>query len=248
MTSIVLVDASVDFPVFNAAGRSLKNRVIDIATGGHINKNHDGHVVVRGLDSVTLSFSEGDRIGLIGHNGAGKTTLLRVLSGIYVPTSGHATIDGDCTSLIDISLGIDPEATGRENIRLRAAMMGIPPRVLQRHNDEIMEFTGLGEFLEMPVRTYSAGMQLRLAFAISTAIQPEILIMDEWLSTGDEDFRDKANRRLEEIVDSTRILILASHSKELLLNNCNRLVWMEHGRVRLDGDPQEVASAYFHSN
>ncbi|TPN51557.1 ABC transporter ATP-binding protein [Mesorhizobium sp. B1-1-7] len=245
MTSITLTGVSVEFPVFNAASRSLKNRILSVATGGAIDRRGDGHVIVRGLEDVSFSLKEGDRVGLVGHNGAGKTTLLRVLSGIYRPTSGSAVVCGDCVSLISISLGIDPEATGRENIWLRAAMMGMRREELRERYDDIAEFTGLGDFLDMPFRTYSSGMQLRLAFSTSTSIRPEILIMDEWLSTGDEDFKHKADKRLREIVDKTKILILASHSKELLENNCNRILWMEHGRVRMDGSPQEVLAAYF---
>lgn len=245
MTSITLTGVSVEFPVFNAASRSLKNKFLSVATGGAIDRRDYGHVIIRGLDDVSFSLKEGDRVGLVGHNGAGKTTLLRVLSGIYRPTTGTASIRGECVSLINISLGIDPEATGRENIRLRAAMMGMKPDELRERFDDIAEFTGLGEFLDLPFRTYSSGMQLRLAFSTSTAIRPEILVMDEWLSTGDEDFRHKADTRLREIVDSTKILVLASHSKELLLNNCNRILWMEHGRVRMDGPAEEVLAAYF---
>ncbi len=245
MASITLTDVSVEFPVFNAASRSLKNRVFSVATGGAIDRRADGHVVVRGLEDVSFSLKEGDRIGLVGHNGAGKTTLLRVLSGIYQPTRGSAVICGECVCLINIGLGIDPEATGRENIRLRAAMMGMRPVELRERYDEIAEFTGLGGFLDMPFRTYSSGMQLRLAFSTSTAIRPEILVMDEWLSAGDEDFKHKADKRMRDMVDKTKILILASHSRELLQHNCNRILWMEHGRVRMDGPTTEVLQAYF---
>ncbi|NTH46737.1 ABC transporter ATP-binding protein [Agrobacterium sp. 13-626] len=245
MTSISLQNVSVEFPVFNARARSLKNRVLDIATGGIIGQRSDGHVVVRSLEDINLTLAEGDRLGLVGHNGAGKTTLLRVLAGIYSPTRGAALINGECVSLINISLGIDPEATGRENIRLRAAMMGMAPAVLKREFDQVAEFSGLGDFLDMPFRTYSSGMQLRLAFSISTAVRPEILIMDEWLSTGDEEFQTKANERLHQVVNATKILILASHSKDLLLNNCDRIIWLEHGRIKMDGPSRDVAAAYF---
>jgi homopolymeric O-antigen transport system ATP-binding protein len=245
MASIHLTNVSVEFPVFNAVTRSLKNRLLSAATGGMIDRRWDGHVIIRGLRDVTLSLTEGARLGLVGHNGAGKTTLLRVLSGIYHPTQGTSEIEGDCVSLINMSLGIDPEATGRENIRLRAAIMGIPAPELSDRMDEIAEFSGLGEFLDMPFRTYSTGMQMRLAFSTSTAIRPEILVLDEWLSTGDEEFKEKSNNRLQEIVNSTKILILASHSKELLLANCNRIIWMEHGQVRRDGPAADVAREYF---
>ncbi len=245
MSLIQLQNVSVEFPIYNSSSRSLKNRVLSIATGGKIERRSDSLVIVRGLDHVNLTFKDGDRVGLIGHNGSGKTTLLRVLSGIYTPTHGSAVINGHCVSLININLGIDPDATGRENIRLRSAMMGMHHEEIAQKFDQIAEFSGLGEFLDVPFRTYSSGMQLRLAFATSTAIRPEILIMDEWLSTGDEDFKERANARMRELVDSTKILVLASHSRELMTKNCNRIVWLEHGRIKMDGSPDEVLSSYF---
>jgi lipopolysaccharide transport system ATP-binding protein len=246
MPSIQLDRVSVEFPVFNAATRSLKNRILNTVVGASIDHSASGHVVVRGLQDVSLTVKDGDRIGLVGHNGAGKTTLLRLLSGIYTPTAGVANIEGECISLINTALGIDPEATGRENIRLRAAMMGMTRAEIRERSEEIAEFSGLGAFLDMPFRTYSTGMQLRLAFASSTSISPEILVMDEWLSTGDEEFKEKANKRLNDIVNSTNILVLASHSRELLLENCRRVIWLEHGKFRMDGPAQDVVDAYFH--
>jgi lipopolysaccharide transport system ATP-binding protein len=237
----------VEFPVYNAATRSLKNRVLNAAAGGIVERRHDGVVVVRGLHGINLKIAAGDRIGLIGHNGAGKTTLLRVLSGIYHPSAGRITIRGEVTSLINISLGIDPESTGRENILLRSAMMGLNPAQALERMDEIISFSGLENFIDMPFRTYSSGMQLRLAFSVSTCIRPQILIMDEWLSTGDQDFRDRAEKRLKEVVTSTEILVLASHSMPLLEKNCNRLLWLDRGRIRMDGGFAEVAESYFNS-
>ncbi len=245
MTSISLEKVTVDFPIYNARGRSLKNRVLNMATGGSINSEGNGVVVVRGLDAISLELRRHDRVGLVGHNGSGKTTLLRVLTGVYVPTSGKIDIQGKCTSLINISLGIDPEATGRQNIFLRGALLGFRKEEMKMKLREIEEFSELGGFLEMPVRTYSTGMHLRLAFSISTILQPEILIMDEWLATGDEGFKAKANQRLNELVEKTHILVIASHAKELLAKNCNRVIWLEHGRVRMDGEPAEVLAAYF---
>ena len=159
MASIRLSNVSVDFPVFNAVTRSLKNRLLSAATGGMIDRRWDGHVIVRGLQDVTLALEEGERLGLVGHNGAGKTTLLRVLSGIYYPTQGTSEIEGECVSLINMSLGIDPEATGRENIKLRGAIMGIPAEELCERIDEIAEFSGLGEFLDMPAGVRSVWPQ-----------------------------------------------------------------------------------------
>jgi lipopolysaccharide transport system ATP-binding protein len=193
---------------------------------------------------VSFDVHDGERIGIIGHNGAGKTTLLRVLSGIFRPTGGTAIVEGKCVSLISISVGIDPEATGRQNIRLRGVMMGMSAREIAARADDIAEFSGLGEFLDMPLRTYSTGMQLRLAFAVSTAVAPDILIMDEWLSTGDAEFQHRANDRLRAIVDSSNILVLASHSVSLIKENCNRVIWLEKGRVRMDGNPDDVLNAY----
>lgn len=247
LARIILEEVAVDFPIFNAAHRSLKNRVLNAAAGGFIERQPDGVVVVHGLDHISLEINPGDRVGILGHNGAGKTTLLRVLSGIYYPTRGRISIHGEVTSLINISLGIDPESTGRENIVLRSAMMGLSPAQTREREDEIIEFSGLGEFIDMPFRTYSSGMQLRLAFSVSTCIRPQILIMDEWLSTGDLDFRDRAEKRLTEVVSSTEILVLASHSMHLLQKNCNRLIWLERGGVRMDGAFAEVAEAYFTS-
>jgi lipopolysaccharide transport system ATP-binding protein len=243
--SIELIDVAVDFPVYNAASQSLKNRMLSVVTGGKIDRQHDGAVVVKGLRNINLKIGPGERVGLVGHNGAGKTTLLRVLSGIYHPTQGQAKIDGECVSLINISLGIDPEATGRENIRLRGVMMGMRPAQINARMEEIIGFTGLGDFIDMPFRTYSTGMQLRLAFAVSTGIHPQILVMDEWLSTGDEEFKERADRRMKEVVSAAQILILASHGRELLLANCTRLIWLEHGQVRMDGKAEDVAKSYF---
>ena len=247
MVSIEFDHAFVDFPVYNADARSLKKRLIQVATGGQIGANDQGRVIVRALEDLSLKLQDGDRVGLIGHNGAGKSTLLRLISGVYEPSSGRAETTGDVASLIDISLGIDPEATGRENIFLRGGLLGLSRSEILDQIDSIIEFSELGDFVDMPLRTYSTGMQLRLAFAVSTVVRPEILLMDEWLSVGDEGFQEKAEARLAELVRSTNILVIASHSRELISRVCNRLVWLEHGRVKMDGDPNDVAPLYFGS-
>jgi lipopolysaccharide transport system ATP-binding protein len=200
---------------------------------------------VRALNDVSFTLNEGDRVGLVGHNGAGKSTLLRVLSGVFVPTGGTAIIEGSVGSLIDVSLGINPEASGRENIFLRGVLLGLSKVEVKEKFEEIVEFSELGEFIEMPMRTYSSGMQLRLAFAVSTIVRPEILLMDEWLSVGDEGFKDKASERLTTIVDSSKILVLASHSRELLEKVTNKALWLEHGEVKMLGPSAEVLEAYF---
>lgn len=245
MAKIQFIQAGVEIPIFNSSSRSLKNRLLKVATGGRLSSDQSGHVVVRALQDLSFSFVDGDRVGLVGHNGAGKSTLLRVLSGVYAPTFGQVVLDGQVASLIDVSLGIDHEATGRENIYLRAALLGLAKKEINAILDEIIDFSGLGDFIDMPVRTYSSGMHLRLAFSVSTVIRPEILLMDEWLSVGDEDFKHKAEARMTKLVESTSILVIASHSRDLIQNNCNRVLWLEHGSIKMDGKPEEVCRAYF---
>jgi len=245
MASIVFDQVTVDFPIYNASGRSLKKRLMQVTTGGRLGADQQGRVIVRALDGLTFQLRDGDRVGLLGHNGAGKSTLLRLLGRVYEPTTGVVRIQGEIGSLIDVSLGIDPEASGRENIFLRGAMLGLSRAQITSSFEDIVTFSELGDFIEMPVRTYSSGMHLRLAFAVSTIVRPEILLMDEWLSVGDEAFKHKAEKRLMELVQATNILVLASHSRELVMHTCNRVLWLEHGRVRMDAGPETVCPAYF---
>lgn len=235
----------VDFPIYNASGRSLKKKIMKVATGGVIGEDPEGKVIVRALDDVSFRFEDGDRIGILGHNGAGKSTLLRVLSKVYEPTSGKAIITGKIGSLIDITLGVDPECTGLENIFLRAAYLGINKKQVRKNLDEIIDFSELGDFIDMPLRTYSTGMHLRLAFSVSTILRSDILLMDEWLSVGDENFRIKAEERMKSLIDNSSILILASHSESLIKAMCNKVIWMEHGKVKAIGQPDFICSQYF---
>jgi lipopolysaccharide transport system ATP-binding protein len=248
MASIKLENVIVDFPIYNASSRSLKQRFIGAATGGRLAADTTGHVIVRALDGISLEFHDGERIGLVGHNGSGKSTLLRVLGGAYVPTSGSALIEGKVGSLIDISLGIDPEATGRENILIRGALLGLKRAEIDSYATELIEFTGLGNFIDMPLRTYSTGMQLRLAFAISTVRRPEVLLMDEWLGAADEEFEPRMVNRLNDLVSSSNILIIASHTVELLRKLCSRVVWLNQGRVEADGEPKDILPKYINQS
>lgn len=245
MALIEFQDVTVDFPIYNANARSLKKRLIQVVTGGQLGEGPTGHVVVRALDRLNFSIKDGERVGLLGHNGSGKSTLLRLLSGVYHPSTGRALINGDIGSLIDISLGVDPEATGRENIYIRGALLGMSKAEIDRRVDEIIEFSELGDFVDMPQRTYSMGMHLRLAFSVSTIVRPQILLMDEWLSVGDEGFRHKAEERMSELVRATNILVIASHSRDLVMNTCTRAIWLEHGTVRMDGTADAVCAVYF---
>lgn len=245
MTRIHFENVNVEFPIFNANGRSLTSRLLEVATGGRLDKDPTGRVLVRALQDINFEILDGERVGLLGHNGAGKSTMLRVLSRVYAPQSGVAKIDGRITSLIDISLGINPEASGRENVFVRGTLLGLSKSEIAEKFEEIVEFSELGDFIEMPVRTYSSGMHLRLAFAVSTVLKPEILLMDEWLSVGDESFKSKAEVRLTSLVDSAKILVIASHSRKLIEQTCTRAIWLEHGQVKMDGPAMEVAAAYF---
>lgn len=241
--SIVASQVSVEFPIYENSHRSLKNKVMNITTGGRIGAEAGRHPVVRALNNLNFEIREGDRVGLTGHNGSGKTTLLRMLSGVYSPVKGHLSLQGRVAALLDVSMGLDPDATGFENIYLRGIMDGLRPSVIRSKIDEIAEFTGLGEYLNLPVRTYSSGMMLRLAFAISTSVEADILIMDEWLSVGDSEFSQKAAERLNKLIDSASILVIASHSPELIERVCNRKMSLEHGNVVTDERLVEKAQA-----
>lgn len=245
MAFIEFKHVHVDIPIYNASSRSLRNRLVRAATGGQLDADANGCVIVRALKDINFSFRDGDRVGIIGHNGAGKSTLLRVLSGVYMPTSGSVVTQGSIGSLIDLSLGIDPEFTGRENVYFRGRLLGIPKAEITKQINDVIEFSELGNFFDMPLRTYSSGMHLRLAFAVSTMLHPEILLMDEWLSVGDKNFTHKAQDRLKKLVDATNILVIATHSRDLIKRTCNRVIWLNHGKIHMDGSPEVVTDAFF---
>jgi lipopolysaccharide transport system ATP-binding protein len=230
MPHILAEGICVEFPIWNPSRRSLKSAVLRATTGGRLARETPTRVVIQALSDLSFEFSQGDRVGLVGHNGSGKTTLLRVLTGIYEPVRGRLEVSGRVSSLLDLSLGMDHEATGLENIVLRGVLMGLSPSTIESKIDEIAEFSELGDYLSMPIRTYSSGMLLRLAFAVSTSVTPEILLLDEWLSIGDASFRDKAERRLLELIESSAIMVLASHDEILVKRFCSRMLRLEHGR------------------
>jgi ABC-type polysaccharide/polyol phosphate transport system ATPase subunit len=245
MAEIELVDVAVDIPVYNVRGRSLKSMVFQHAIGGSVSARERGDVVViRALDKVNAIFSSGDRIGLIGHNGAGKTTLLRVMSGVYAPTTGAARIEGEVSALTDIMTGMDLEATGYDNIIYRSILLGHTNSQAKALVPEIEEFSELGEYLNLPVRTYSGGMIMRLAFAITTSIRPAILLMDEMISVGDASFIEKARLRLKSVITNANIFVISSHVEGVIREFCTRVLWLEHGKIIMDGAPDEVLDAY----
>jgi lipopolysaccharide transport system ATP-binding protein len=221
----------VEFPMYSIGHRSIKHQLLQSATGGRIGRRGD-LTVVRALDEVSFYLGPGDRLGLWGHNGSGKTTLLRAIAGVYPPVSGRLEVVGRIASLIDLNLGMDGDASGIENIRMRGVLLGLSRREADRLLDDVAEFTELGEFLSMPVRTYSSGMHMRLGFAISTAVDADIVLMDEWLSVGDAEFQKRAQDRLANFLARSKILVLASHSEPLLKDLCNRIIRLEHGRIQ----------------
>ncbi|MFL9985135.1 ABC transporter ATP-binding protein [Paraburkholderia sediminicola] len=233
-SSIVARNISVEFPIYENSHRSLKKAVLNLTTGGRIGQDAGRHAIVKAIDDLSFSFTEGERVGLIGHNGSGKTTLLRTLSGVYAPVRGELKVQGKIASLLDVSMGLDPDATGFENIYLRGILDGLKPARIRSKIDEIADFSQLGDYLNLPVRTYSSGMMLRLAFAISTSVEADILIMDEWLSVGDAEFSIRAAERLESLVGKASLLVVASHDPNLVARVCNRKISMEHGKMVSD--------------
>ena len=200
--------------------------------------------VVRALEDVTLHVGPGERVGVLGHNGAGKSTMLKLLAGIYPPTAGRRLVEGRVASLFDIALGFEPEGTGLENIVYRGYLQGETPRSISAKMKEIADFTELGEFLKMPVRHYSAGMVVRLAFSIATAVEPEILLVDEVLSVGDLAFQEKARKRMRDMIARAELLVMVSHDLESLRKLCQRGIWMDHGKVRMDATMDKAIAAY----
>ncbi|MEQ9507133.1 MAG: ABC transporter ATP-binding protein [Hyphomonas sp.] len=199
---------------------------------------------VRAIEDISFRLNEGDRLAIVGKNGSGKTTLLQVLAGILAPETGQMKVFGRITSLININLGTQPEATGHRNITLRGLAAGYSHKEIEQKRAEISEFSELGEFLSMPLETYSAGMRMRLVFSIATAFDPEILILDEWLSAGDAAFKEKATRRMNAFVEKAGILILASHSRKLILDNCDTALWIDEGRIRAFGAALDIVNEY----
>jgi ABC-type polysaccharide/polyol phosphate transport system ATPase subunit len=202
---------------------------------------------VQALQEVSFEVGEGQRLGVIGHNGAGKSTLLKLLAGIYPPTSGRRLVVGQISSLFDIALGFELEANGWENICYRGYLQGETPRSIKAKMKGIAEFSELGAFLDMPVRYYSSGMLVRLAFSIATAIEPQVLLVDEVLSVGDLAFQQKARQRMLDMIARAQLIVMVSHDLKAIQNICDRILWMDHGRVRLIGPAQTVIDAYTQS-
>jgi lipopolysaccharide transport system ATP-binding protein len=229
-------DVSVLFPLYHGSSRSLKKLVV-AAASGRLGQDQQHRVVVQALRDINLTLNSGDRLGLIGPNGAGKTTLLRVLAGIYEPVTGRVRVQGSLNALLDPSLGMNMELTGRENILLRGLYNGLPRSMLPRLEEDVAEFAELADFIDLPVRIYSAGMVIRLGFALATAI-------NEWFLAGDATFMEKARHRLEAMVRGAEILVLSSHQADIIQKWCTRALWLDQGRVQGDGPAGELLEQY----
>jgi ABC-type polysaccharide/polyol phosphate transport system ATPase subunit len=244
MAYIELTDVSLDLPVYEVQARSLKRQVMRLGRRNTIEADNGGVVVVRALRDINLRLESGDRVGLIGHNGAGKSTLLRLMSGIYTPTRGTVSRDGKVVPLLDISLGMDDNSTGYQNIRLRGLLLGMSDVEIKAKQQQIADFSELGDYLDLPIRTYSSGMRMRLAFAISTAVDSDILLLDEVMGVGDATFMHKAEQRLDSLQQRSEIVVLAMHSNREIRRVCNKALWMENGSMRMFGTAEDVVSAY----
>lgn len=230
-TRIHFDDVSIRFNIFGLNGRSLKKAALSIGTGGRVGSDGGKHVHIDALRGITLDLREGDRVGLVGHNGAGKSTLLRAMAGIYEPTSGTVMVEGRVSPMFDLMLGIDPDGTGHENLRLRGLFLGLSRQEIEEYASEIAAFSGLGEYLDLPVRTYSSGMLLRLMFSVATAVSPEILLLDEWITAGDAKFMEKAELRVKSMIERSSLMVIASHSRDLVTKLCNKVAVLEKGEV-----------------
>jgi lipopolysaccharide transport system ATP-binding protein len=234
---------SLDFPLYHGNARSLKRTVLSTVSG-RVGADQKHRVVVQALRDISFRLTSGDRLGLVGTNGAGKTTLLRTLAGIYEPVVGQVRVRGTLNALLDPQLGMNAELTGRENIVLRGLYNGLGRSAIRRLEEDVCAFAELDAFIDLPVRIYSSGMVVRLAFALATAIRPQVLLMDEWFLAGDAAFMERARTRLEDMVRGAEILVLSSHMTKVVLDWCTRVIWLDEGRIREDGPAAEVLGHY----
>ena len=245
MSALILENVCVSFPIFGSQP-TLRKALFERTIGGLIGheERRRNRVVVKALDTVSLNLEDGDRLGLIGHNGAGKSTLLRVMAGIYEPVSGTVRASGKITPLLEVLPGLDGEDTGYDNIVSSGLMLGMYHTQIEDCISDIEEFTELGEYLSLPVRTYSAGMVTRLGFALATTIDPDILLIDEGIGAGDQRFADRAEKRLDALIGRSRILVISSHADGLIRQFCDKVALMQEGRIIAIGPAPEILDQY----
>ncbi len=239
MTTIELKNVCLTYPIYGTNSRSFKTSLLKIATGGSLKKNNKA-VHVEALKAIDISLQSGDRLGLVGHNGAGKTTLLKILAQIYEPSSGSVKIAGKTSCLFDIMVGMDADLTGYENIVLRGLLLGLCKKSIEKIIPEVEDFAELGDFIKMPLKSYSSGMLLRLAFGIITSIQAEIILIDEVVNVGDAGFMEKAKARVTNLIHNSEIMVLSTHDHSLLRQFCNKALWLEKGEIKAFGEIESV--------
>ena len=228
------------------ARNSLRETLMS-ALPGLVRKKSDDRKLLNALDDVSFRVCEGEVLGLIGANGAGKTTTLKILSRVTYPTAGSISVDGRISALIELGAGFHPDLSGAENVYLNASILGLKRSEIDAKFDEIVAFSGLGEFLDTPVKRYSSGMYARLAFSVAAHVDPDVLLVDEVLSVGDAIFQEKCLNRMKEIRDKGKAMVFVSHNMIAVQNICSRVIWLDHGKVRAVGEPEEVISRYLHS-
>jgi ABC-type polysaccharide/polyol phosphate transport system ATPase subunit len=243
MASIHLENIFLSYPIYGANARSLKSGIINFSTGGKLIKESKA-VTVEALKNISLDLKSGDRLGLIGHNGAGKTSLLKVLAQIYAPTKGKISVFGRANCIFDVVTGMDFDASAYENIKIRGLILGLSKSEIARIVPDIEEFAELGEFMKMPIRTYSSGMVLRLAFGIVTSFRLEILLIDEILNVGDQRFMEKAKARMADVIHNSDVMVLSTHDLNSMREFCNKALWLEHGQIKVFGPIDEVLHQY----
>lgn len=232
MTYIYAEKVSIEFPIYSSgAQRSFKKNFIGAVTGGVIGHDASNRVFVKALDRISFEFKAGDRVGIMGSNGSGKSTLLQMLSGVYEPTEGILNVQGKIVPMLNLTLGLDLEFSGLDNIYLRSQILGLSRRQIEERLDGIIAFSGVGEFIDLPMRTYSSGMVMRLMFSIVTSVDSDIILMDEWMSVGDSNFAIQAEKRLNQMMSDAKIVVIASHDIDMLKKNCNKLIRLEHGKI-----------------
>jgi len=240
MSKILIEDLMVNFRIYHDCSPSLKDYVANLFKS----RNGSSYSDFAALKNVTLDIHPGERVGIIGHNGAGKSTLLKALCGIYHPSMGTIHVEGRVAPLLEIGAGFHPEYTGRENIYLNGSILGLKKKHIQAIEEQVIEFAEVEEFIDTPVKYYSTGMYMRLAFSLATATEPDILILDEVFAGGDASFVEKAKRRMHDMIDKAEIMIMVSHDHNLIRSLCNRVVWVDHGRVVADGDAKKIIDRY----
>ncbi|QNT78981.1 ABC transporter ATP-binding protein [Entomobacter blattae] len=249
MAFIHIKNLDIFFPIYHGDSQTLKKQTANtlFKLSGKIVRDEHDHYTVRALHNITFSITSGERIGLVGSNGAGKTTLLRAMGGIFEPVRGCIEIDGSVSTLLDTNLGMNHELTGRENIQLRCLYNGYEQTKTKEIEQNVEEFSELGPFIDMPIKAYSSGMTLRLAFGLATAINPTILLMDEWFMAGDASFMEKARLRINTMVEKADIVVISTHQPDIIRRWCSRVIWLENGEVKMDAPPDTVLNVYLPS-